>query len=342
MKLYQFILLLCLYVYSPVIHGQTKIDSVQFFLDENILNVKLTTDLGNLLSRRIKDDTQKAVFTCKLPDSTEVSEEISINLRGKMRRSICYVPPMKLHFNTPNSPSLSPLKDLKLVSSCKVNSVYDKYLLKEYLIYKMYNLFTDKSFRVRLCNVTYEDNKGKKKPLTHYAFFIEDVDAMAKRNKCKEWEYESLNTEKTDREQMTMVALFEFMIGNTDFSIPNNHNIKLIRPKKDSTAKPFVVPYDFDYAGLVNAEYAAPAELLGIEKVTDRLYRGFPRTIPELQAAIQIFNEKKDTLYELIKKFEILDNGYRKDMINYIDDFYTIINDKRMVQYTFIDNARIQ
>ena len=57
---------------------------------------------------------------------------------------------------------------------------------------------------------------------------------------------------------MTRVALFEYMIGNLDWSVPVRHNIKLIVPKEDSNAIAFPVPYDFDYSGLVKTDYAIP------------------------------------------------------------------------------------
>jgi len=206
----------------------------------------------------------------------------------------------------------------------------------------MYNLLTEKSLRVRLLRLTYEDSRGKKKPFTGYAFFVEDVDAMAKRNHCKEWKNGKIFTENTNRNQMTMVAVFQYMIGNTDWAVPNGHNIKLIYPKKDSIARPYVVPYDFDYAGLVNADYAIPDPALGTESVVERVYRGFPRTMSELQTVFQIYNQQKENIYALIRNFEPLSSKNKKEMIYYLDDFYQTINDRRKAELTFIDNARTQ
>src|ERR1041385_40117 len=105
---------------------------------------------------------------------------------------------------------------------------------------------------------------------------------------------------------MAIVDIFQYMVGNTDWSVPNYHNIKLIRKKNADDSPPYVIPYDFDYCGLVNAYYAVPAEILGIEKVTDRKYRGFPRSMEELQQAISIFNKQKENIYKLITGFEPL------------------------------------
>jgi hypothetical protein len=132
------------------------------------------------------------------------------------------------------------------------------------------------------------------------------------------------------------------MIGNTDWAVPNNHNIKLIRPAKDTFALPKVVPYDFDFAGLVNAPYAIPHEAIGTTSVTERVYRGFPRTMEELKKVVTLFNEKKESFIKLIKEFELIEKKDRDIMIKYVNEFYTIINSDRKLNDIFIFNARKQ
>jgi hypothetical protein len=340
MKAIRFLKLICLLAAAVIVKSQSRVDSVQFFLDEQPLTVTLSTDLGNLLSGKIKDEYQEATFTCKLPDSSEVSEKIRLNTRGHSRKQICYFPPVRLLFKNPSSPRLSSLKTLKLVNVCRSASGDKQLLLKEYLIYKIYNLLTDKSFRVRLLNITFEDSKGKKKSFTQYGFLVENVDAVAKRNKCKEMDNVKMEQETSDRQNMTQVALFEYMIGNTDWSVWNNHNIKLLYAKKDSTAQPFALPYDFDNSGFVNADYAVPDPIMRIESVTERVYRGFARSQEELDAAIQVFNSKKDKIYGLISNFEPLAGNVKKMSLSYLDDFYKTINDPKDVKYVFMTNAR--
>jgi arginine repressor len=318
---------------------QTSFDINKFFTNDTLLKATLSSDLRFLMREKVKTDHQKARFSVMLPDSTSVSEEIKLRARGVMRRKVCSFPPLRLEFNHPSSPTFKSLKNLKLVNYCR-GSKDEQLLLKEYLIYKMFNLLTERSFRVRLLYMTYEDNQGKMKPESKYAFFIEDVDALAKRNSCKELSDVKLNPETTDREQMTLVNLFQYMIGNTDWSVLNNHNIKLLLPKKSTNAKAYAVPYDFDFAGLVNADYAVPDEMMGIENVTQRKYRGFPRTMAELQTAIQVFNRQKDQIYALVNNFSPLSTSSKKEMIRYLDDFFVTINNERKVQFEFIDNAR--
>lgn len=340
MKVPSLLLLFFFLSFIQLSEAQKRIDEKKFFVDDTPVKATLTTDLSTLINTKMKPKPMKAVFTYVDSAGENISEDIIINARGQFRRSECYVPPLKLDFKNDSTSQLHSLGSLKLVGPCKFSNDNEQLLLKEYLIYKMYNFLTDKSFRVRLVQLTYQDSRGKKKTVTEYTFFIEDTDDMAKRNDCKEWRNENVRTEQTNRQQMALVAMFEYMIGNTDWAVPHNHNIRLIRSKTDSLAPAYAVPYDFDYAGLVDAYYAIPDPQLGIEKVTDRLYRGFPRTMEELEPVIELFNHQKENIYALIKNFTPLDERARRNMISYLDEFYKQLNDKRAVRSIFIDNAR--
>jgi hypothetical protein len=192
--------------------------------------------------------------------------------------------------------------------------------------------------------MNYEDSSGKKKTMSQHAFVMEEEKNMAKRNNCREWKKGSLaSSESTDRRQMTIVAIFQYMIGNTDWAVPaNHHNIQLIQSREDTLSRPFAVPYDFDYSGIVNAEYAVPDERLGIENVQVRAYRGYPRSMAEINEVLDIFKKQKDSIYALINNFEPLSARNKKDMSKYLDDFFYMINKPDAVKTTFIDNARTQ
>lgn len=318
------------------------IDKVQFFNDTSMLTATITTNMGNLFSKRNRTGfTFPATFTSKLSDGINVNDQIVLELRGHMRKEYCYIPPIKVIFKSNKSSVMRSLKSLKLVNECKLNNVYDQYLLKEFMVYKIYNLLTDMSFHVRLLHLDLQDSSGKKKTITEHAFLLEDIKEVAKRNDCKEWEKSRVSTEATNRKQMTLVAIFEYMIGNTDWAVSVDHNTKLIVSEKDSIARPYVVPYDFDYSGLVNTEYAVPDEKLELENVRQRLYRGFPRTLLEVNEALDIFKEKKEKIYALINNFDLLTSNSKKEMIYYLDGFYDSIKKTEDVKSTFIDNARM-
>jgi len=311
-----------------------------FFQEEKLLIMDLVTDLKKLTSEKKLETYQPATVTCHFPDSSVISEAIRLSARGEFRRTECFVPSIKLDFKNESSPKLSPLSKLKLVVGCGARADDERLLLKEFLIYKMYNLLTEKSFRVRLLHINYKDTREKVKSYSQYGFLIEDVDKMAKRNKCSEVEKQVFRTERTDRDQMTLVSIFQYMIGNTDWSVPNYHNIKLMRPVTDSISFPYTVPYDFDFAGLVDAHYATPNQDLPISSVRERLYRGFPRTMEEIQRTLNIFREKREAIKNLILNFELLNLRYRKEMISYLDEFYKTIEITSLVKRIFIDDAR--
>ena len=52
---------------------------------------------------------------------------------------------------------------------------------------------------------------------------------MAARNNAGLMKIEKLSQRSTERMHMTTVAVFNYMIGNTDWSVPGQHNIKLIK-----------------------------------------------------------------------------------------------------------------
>ncbi len=339
--------LLFTFLITAVATGQSQlIDKNLFFTDETILPVTLVTSMSKIrgYSNPKKQNIYPARLTCQLPDSVTVSGQVQVEIRGHYRRENCHIPPLRVIFTKEDSvPSpFSSLKKLKLVNSCIQNSVYNQYVLMEFLTYKIYNLLTEKSFRVRLSEVTYMDSNAKKKPFKTYAFFIEDVKEMAKRNQCREYTAGKPKAEMTNRKQMTLVALFEYMIGNTDWSVTGKHNIKTIISREDSTEKPCAVPYDFDYSGLVNTAYAIPDPQLEIKSVTERVYRGFPRTMEELNESLAVFNKQKDSIFSLINNFELLSKKNKEYMIDYLDDFYARIKDPEDVKYIFINGARTE
>jgi hypothetical protein len=342
MKLLRHLLLIAFVALAASVYGQTQIDSIKFFQDESVIDVTLEWDMKDLLQKKIKERFVPANITMQFADGKVITEKIQVSARGNFRRETCYMPGLKLNFHNPTSPQLYKLDELKMVCGCNTGGDNEQLILREYMIYKMFSLFTEKSLRVRLMKVTYKDIAGKRKTYTQYGFLIEDIDEMARRNGMKEVEGTMYKTELTDRAQMTMVSLFQYMIGNTDWSVPNYHNIKLIGSKEDPNARPVAVPYDFDICGFVDPPYATVDDQLTIDNVRDRLYRGFPRTMDELQAAIKLFNDRKESIYSLIQNFTLLESRSRKWAIAYLDDFYKTVNSPRVVQATFIEGARTQ
>jgi len=321
-----------------VTYAQQFVNKVKFFKDTSIINATLTLNIKKVMAEKDKVGyIYPATFACKMGDSLNINDHISIEVRGHSRRAYCYLPPLKLIYKNNSAGAFYHLKSLKLVSACMVSMSDDQNLLKEFLIYKIYNQLTDKSFRVRLLNLNYQDSSGKKKTITEHAYLIEDIKELAKRNDCSDWTGKKFRVAATDRRQMTIAAIFEYMIGNTDWSVPANHNIKLLHNKSDSLSRPYPVPYDFDLSGLVNTDYAAPDPRLGLENVRERLYMGLQETNEELNEVFDIFNKKKANIYAIINNFNLLTPATKKDMINYLGEFFKTINNPSDVKATFID-----
>ena len=333
-------LFLAFIISSSIVSKAQRVDSVRFFNEDGIIELTLTTDITKLKNEKGEDMFQQATIRLRFPDSTAIEEPVTVAPRGHFRREYCNIPPIMVDFSSASSPMLSPLGKLKLVIGCGKNGNDEQLLLKEYLVYKIYNLLEDKSFRVRLLKVNYVDTRNREKPFSQYAFLIEDDKDMAIRNNCIKKAKASYATESTDRKLMTMVGVFEYMISNGDWSVPNNHNIRLIYDKNNEGALPYPVPYDFDHSGFVNADYAMPNELLGTESVKERVYRGFPREMAELQICFNVFRNKKNNILALINNFTLLPSRTKKELVDYLQEFYDTINNNREVDYIFNKNAR--
>jgi hypothetical protein len=309
------------------------------FLNDSVINIQFTTDIKKLKNSKKKPEWQPADVVMHFGDSLNISEQIRVELRGNYRKEHCEMASLMLDFKTKTSPLLSDLKKLKLVGGCHENVSSEELVLKEYLVYKLYNILSPMSFRVRLLRITYNDTQKKIKPYTQYAFLIEDIQDLAKRNNCKEITKKAFGAETTNRQQITFVSIFQYMIGNTDWSLPNYHNIKMIVPLTDTLAPPYPVPYDFDYCGIVNAPYATPREDLDITTVRDRYYLGYKRTIEELKSITSVYNENHDKIVQCINDFDLLSKNNRKDIAGYVDKFFEVTKYESTIRFAFIANA---
>jgi hypothetical protein len=339
-RIFSLLLFTATLFYLPV--SAQKVDKVKFFEEESTVNATLEMDLKDLLAKKAADRFLPATLTFTTNDGKTITEKIEASVRGHFRKETCFMPGLKLDFSKDSNSSLYKFKALKLSNGCNTGDESGQLVVKEFLAYKIYNLLTDISLRVRFMNVSFKDISGKKKPYTQYAFLIEDIDEMAKRNKMVEIEGTQYYTEQTNRDQMTIVTLFEYLIANTDWSVPSYHNIKLIGPKDDKSVRPYVVAYDFDICGFVDPPYATIDEQLQdqINSVRERLNRGFPRTMEELKIAVKLYNDKKEKIIGLIKSNEYLGSKEKSKCVSYVEDFYKIINNDRDLQRIFVEGGR--
>jgi len=294
------------------------------FSGEEMIEMNLISDFKNLIKRKYHDEYQEAILEFDFNDTVIVRRQVKIKPRGEYRRKNCHNPPLMLNFKKKDVliPHLRDFDKIKFVDVCRNNDLYEQYLVIEYLVYKMYNRLSDLSFRARFLSVTYIDTSGKYKLRKHYAFMIEDIEQLAKRHDAVLYEKERISPKSTDQQITGIMDVFQYMIGNTDYYIPMEHNIKMIKLKDVTKPRPVVIPYDFDYSGIVNASYAAPNEMYPIEHVTERYYKGNCQTKERYQEIIEIFIEKKTDFYDVIQNSGELTIRSKKQAIKYLDQFY--------------------
>ncbi|MCZ4695682.1 hypothetical protein DWB61_12995 [Ancylomarina euxinus] len=341
--LFLILILISSRLYSQESGNEKLFEAPYLFGSDTLIELSITTNIKEL----IKDTGEKSKYhqarlSYQLGDSV-VSMLVQLKTRGRFRkdRSICKFPPLRIKFNQASSSyTLFHGQDkLKMVGHCRNNSSrFQQMVFQEYLIYKAYQILTPESFNVRLARVTYKDSAKDVKNLEEYVFFIEDFEKMAKRNGKIPIYKDRIHQDNTMINKVTRLAVFQFMVGNTDWGVPTLHNIKIIA--KTPTSRPVPVPYDFDWSSLVNAPYAVPNEILDIESIHERLYRGYKRTPEELEFVFKEFRMKKDAFYALYQNTDLLTEKEINRVIDYFDEFYEIINDPKLVEVYFIDGAR--
>ncbi|MGZ2371006.1 hypothetical protein ACXR6G_14600 [Ancylomarina sp. YFZ004] len=342
-------LLLLFFLFTTLgLNAQTEetekvFEAPYLFGSDTLIELSITTNIKEL----IKDTGKKSKYhqarlSYQLGDSI-VSMIVQLKTRGHYRKNknVCSFPPLRVKFNKATS-SYTLFHDqdkLKIVGHCRNNnSRFQQMVFQEYLIYKAYQILSPEGFRVRLARVIYKDSAKDVKNLEEYVFFIEDFEKMAKRNGKIPIYKDRIHQDNTMINKVTRMAIFQFMVGNTDWGVPTLHNIKMIA--KTPTSRPVPIPYDFDWASLVNAPYAVPNANLDIVSIHERLFRGYKRTPEELEFVFKEFRMKKDLFYSLYQDSDLLTEKEKKRVIEYFDEFYQIINDPKLIKRFFINNAR--
>lgn len=314
------------------------------FQSESVIQLRLLADFNQVFANT--DDETYFPATLAWDDVTSHRKEfeIEIRTRGITRRmpDICSFTPLRLRFSEDGLANtvFENQKAIKLVTHCNKSGVYEQNTIIEYLIYKAFNLLTDSSFKVRPAMINYVYNDQKNDSIQRFAFFIEREKHLAQRLNGVELDSAKIHPNRLNPYHTCLMDLFQFMIGNTDYSAYEFHNIILVTDEMQKLP-PIAIPYDFDWSGLVSAYYAKPNSRLKTETVQERVYRGFKKPIEILNANILLFNSKKKEIYDLFNNFELLKKSEKKRVIKYLDEFYQIINNDKQVKRVFIENARI-
>ncbi len=307
----------------------TQASESELFTSHEVIDLSLEANFVKLKADRGLDtEYRPAIMTVTADDGTPRTIDIKLKTRGHFRLETCRFPPLKV--NLPKTSLGGTVFDgedkIKLVSHCRDRDSDEQNVLEEYLAYRTFNVLTDNSFRVRLARITYVDSRGKDAPVIRYAFFIEEKEAVAQRLGGMMLDVPQVHPTNLSAEASTRMALFQYMVGNTDWDMVYFHNVKLLRTS-DGAHLP--VPYDFDFTGLVAASYATPDERLGLRTIKDRMYRGFCRPEVDFSAMYSEFNGHRPEIEEIYGALEGLEEAERKRALEYVDGFYDIISSER-------------
>lgn len=308
------------------------------FKSDEPLELILEADLVTIMNDKSEDpEYTSGLLIQQLEDSKISAFQIKVKARGNTRRlsGLCDFPPLKFNFKKSQlgNTEFEGQDKLKFVSQCRQEEEYKKFVLEEYLLYKTYNILTEESYKARLVNITIKDQKLRVPTITMSGFLIEDDKTLSKRLGAKEYEKLVHFQDSINNKSLDIMSMFQFMIGNTDWYINTKHNMDVFEIKEDNSL--ISVPFDFDFAGVINTGYSIPSKELPITRVTQRYFKGTCRAEGSLDPTIAFFNAKKDEIYLLYSSFEHLPKSAIKKSIRFYDKFYKIINDPSQIEKSF-------
>ncbi|MDF1575610.1 MAG: hypothetical protein P1P86_10530 [Bacteroidales bacterium] len=323
---------LLLIIFTPICGQYDEVpsfeDTLEVYQDlfgiKEPLSLTLEFNIKEFQKSKRNEKYHPAKMTCHVNDSFEVNHTVRVRARGNNRRDICMMPPywLNIRYAGIEAEDLRGVTKMKVVTRCRQASVYKNYVLREYLVYQIYNLLSPYSFNTRLVRLKYIDTGRKNKVTEDWGFIIEPEAMMAERNQAMSIKSDKLSIRTVNKEWIDKVAFFHYMIGQCDYSVTGRHNLKILTLKEYGPTGYIPVPYDFDYTGLVHTNYAIPGDNLGITSVRERYYLGACRSEEVHQKTIDWLASYRDEIKNLIMDFEYLDEDGKVDMINYLESYY--------------------
>ena len=302
-----------------------------FYAATEPLQVRLTTNIRRIRSDKAdKAPWRAAVLSYTDAEGKSIDVPTRIRTRGIWRLKNCEFPPIRLNFRNEDTKGtvLFGLDKPKLVNYCKDQEEYETFIQQEMQLYRILNLLTPASHRARLLKITYADSATGKVQATRMGIVVEEPEIMAARLGGPLVEIKGATSVDLDSFQDALSSVFQYMIGNTDWSTNQLHNVELVR-QPDGDYLP--IPYDFDFAGAINAPYTSVDPKLSINSVRQRLFRGYCQPEAQYQAVFKLFNEKKDAIYALYS--DPIGIAMPKKTVDatlkYFDEFYATINDPK-------------
>jgi len=318
-----------------------RADVPAFFQSQDPIEVTFTTNIGKIREdKRENPPWRPATLTYRGTEGNLVTVPVKARTRGIWRLKMCEFPPLRLNFSKETSKGtiFQKLDKPKLVSYCHDMDSYEQYILQEYQLYRIYQLLTPVSHKARLLKFAYADSADGKVRARRYGIVMEEPSALAARLDGKVITQKGARASDLDPLQDALFGVFQYFIGNTDFSVAGLHNVELFFSSRGDVMP---IAYDFDFAGAVNARYAVPDSTLRLLSVRQRLFRGYCTDAESYGKAFAAFNEKKPEIYALYSDSigKLMDRGTVKETLRYFDEFYDTINNQRAAKRSIIESC---
>lgn len=339
--------ILLFFVFAGVVTGAAESDPL--FNSDELLDITLTAPFDRIDDDRDKELQYDGTLSYVDESGQQVDLDVELSVRGNWRldRRNCSYAQLWVNLKRGQLPGtlFEDQNRLKLVVQCSRPNRYSDYVIRELKAYHMFSELSDIYFDTRLVNVNFTDDERPNYSRTQLAFFIEHQNRVAERSGLDDVELYEIPRVELHPLQSTVMALFMYMLGNTDFSMIRGpggeeccHNAKIL---VNDLGEYLLIPYDFDASGYVDATYAPdPNPRFNLRSNRSRYYRGFC-VLPEvLNEAIGVFQESRQRMMAILGDTNYMSQRSVNKISGYVEDFFDILDDPRKVERELVEDCR--
>lgn len=295
--------------------------------------IKIETNWNKLINQKMDEEYIPGKINLPCGDF-----DIRVRARGMMRKQVCFFPPVKVDFKNGQLEKQkldTSIDKLKVVFQCRAGESNSEFLLREKMCYDLYKVVNPECYVYHKL-VKFECMDEGKVKYSLDGLFVEDEGEIADRMGAKVIEVGKVMVPSLDKTNYLRMVFFQYMIGNTDWSIPNKHNVEMV--KLPNVAKIVPIPYDFDYAALVGTPYAVPHESLPIKSIFERYFMGHGVTEADAITTAKYFVDKKEALLQVVTDFQGLDEKAKNNIKKFLNPFFVAVENEKTVKKTFVQD----
>ena len=322
-----FFILLFLLLSSNSIASSAENETISFFdylKSQNVRSVEVITDLNFIKSNKDKKEETEAIVLFRISDGTKKAFNAKLSARGVFRLSNCEFPPLKLNLKKSELEAVGLTRNFdkyKIVTHCSDElELGISNLQKELALYQMYEVLTPQSYQTYSFSVIYRDVHDLEWTIESEAFILESKKELADRLGAEIVEDLGLTSEDIKIEHYHNVLLYQYMVGNTDWSIQLSKNLTILF---DTTQMEYIiVPYDFDFTSFVAPSYLRFDSRYGQEEVHDRVLMGPVWNRENFHTTIDRFREKEIDIMQILEGSLSVPNQEKNRLRRFMKDFF--------------------